>query len=67
MHLTLEVLALAQARWRHIQVDEPIFARKPKDALSFGIEALDRVFHGVLDNVVRTVHMCCGYPDRRQP
>ena len=64
MHLTLEVLALAQARCQHIQVDEPIFARKPKDALSFGIEALDRVFHGVSDNVVRTLHMCCGYPDR---
>ena len=48
MHLTSEVLALAQARWQHIQVDKPIFARKPKDALSFGIEALDRVFHGVL-------------------
>ena len=32
--------------------------------MSFGIEALERVFHGVSGNVVRTAHMCCGYPDR---
>jgi len=62
--LNVEVLALAQAGCQHIQIDEPVFARKPEDAMSFGIEALERVFHGVSDNVVRTAHMCCGYPDR---
>ena len=32
--------------------------------MSFGIEALERVFYGVSDNVVRTAHMFCGYPNR---
>ena len=45
-------------------VDEPVFARKPEAALSYGLDALERVFHGVPEEVVRTVHMCCGYPDR---
>ena len=62
--LNKEVLALADAGCIHIQVDEPVFARKPQDALEFGVENLERVFHGAPDHVVRTMHMCCGYPDR---
>ncbi len=62
--LNKEVLALADAGCLHIQVDEPVFARKPEIALEFGVENLERVFHGVPDHVVRTMHMCCGYPDR---
>jgi len=61
--LNQEVLALADAGCIHIQVDEPLFARKPEDAAAFGYEALERVFHGVPDHVVRTAHMCCGYPE----
>jgi 5-methyltetrahydropteroyltriglutamate--homocysteine methyltransferase len=61
--LNKEVLALADAGCTHIQVDEPLFARKPEDAAAFGYEALERVFHGVPDHVVRTAHMCCGYPE----
>ena len=61
--LNQEVLALADAGCIHIQVDEPLFARKPEDAATFGFEALERVFHGVPDHVVRTAHMCCGYPE----
>lgn len=58
-----EVLALAEAGCRHIQVDEPLFARQVDDALSFGMEGLERCFHGVPEGVTRVVHMCCGYPE----
>ena len=61
--LNVEVLALARAGCRHIQIDEPLFARKPDAALDFGIEHVERAFHGCPEHVTRTVHMCCGYPD----
>lgn len=61
--LNTEVLALAAAGCVHIQVDEPIFARKPDAAMAYGLETLERVFHGVPDDVMRSVHMCCGYPE----
>ena len=62
--LNAEVLALVKAGCKHIQLDEPLFARKSDGALAFGIENVERVFHGCPDSVVRTVHICCGYPDR---
>jgi len=62
--LNREVLALVKAGCRHIQVDEPVFARRPDDALAYGIDNLERVFHGVPEGVTRVSHMCCGYPDR---
>ncbi|NQV46916.1 MAG: cobalamin-independent methionine synthase II family protein [Rhodospirillaceae bacterium] len=62
--LNSEVLVLAEAGCTHIQIDEPLFARKAQEALDFGFENLDRVFHNCPDSVTRTVHMCCGYPDR---
>ncbi len=62
--LNAEVLALAEAGCKHIQIDEPLFARKPRAALDYGMENLERAFHGCPKGVVRTVHMCCGYPDR---
>jgi len=62
--LNVEVLALAEAGCKHIQIDEPVFARQPKNALDYGFENLEKAFHGCPDHVVRTVHMCCGYPDR---
>ncbi len=62
--LNKEVLSLAEAGCRHIQIDEPLFARKPVQALDYGFENLERAFHGCPDHVQRTVHMCCGYPDR---
>jgi len=58
-----EVLALVEAGCQYIQVDEPLFARQVSDALSFGMEGLERCFHGVPKSVTRVVHMCCGYPD----
>ena len=62
--LNAEVLALAEAGCEYIQIDEPLFARKVDEALDFGFDNLERCFHGCPDHVVRTVHMCCGYPDR---
>ncbi len=58
-----EIRALADAGCRHVQVDEPLFARRPEDALAYGFENLERCFHGLPEGVTRTVHMCCGYPD----
>lgn len=62
--LNAEVLALAAAGCRFIQVDEPVFARKPDAALAYGVEMLERVFYGLPEGVTRVSHMCCGYPDR---
>jgi 5-methyltetrahydropteroyltriglutamate--homocysteine methyltransferase len=61
--LNAEVLALAEAGCRHIQIDEPVFARKVPEALEYGLDNLERAFHGCPADVVRTMHMCCGYPD----
>ena len=61
--INAEILALAEAGCRYIQVDEPLFARKPDEALAFGVENLERCFQGVPEGVVRVMHMCCGYPD----
>ncbi|MDD9811452.1 MAG: 5-methyltetrahydropteroyltriglutamate--homocysteine methyltransferase [Gammaproteobacteria bacterium] len=62
--LNAEVLALARVGCRHIQIDEPVFARRPADALQYGIENLERAFHGCPAEVTRALHICCGYPDR---
>lgn len=61
--LNAQVRALAEAGCRYIQIDEPIFARKPQAALDYGVEALERCFHGLPAEVTRVVHMCCGYPN----
>ena len=62
--LNSEIRAIADAGAVHIQIDEPVFARKVDQALDFGFENLERCFHDIPDTVVKTVHMCCGYPDR---
>ncbi len=62
--LNQEVRALADAGCTWIQIDEPVFARRPADALAYGVENLERCFHGVPEGVHRVMHMCCGYPDR---
>jgi 5-methyltetrahydropteroyltriglutamate--homocysteine methyltransferase len=62
--LNREVLALAEAGCRYVQIDEPVFARNPDEALSYGFDNLEKAFHGCPGHVTRVVHMCCGYPDR---
>lgn len=61
--LNQEVLALAEAGCKWIQIDEPVFARNPDKALAFGFDNLERCFEGLPSNVERVVHMCCGYPE----
>ena len=55
--------AWTEAGCTWIQVDEPVFARKPEAALDYGVENLNRCFHGVPKTVNRVMHMCCGYPN----
>jgi methionine synthase II (cobalamin-independent) len=62
--LNREVLALAEAGCKYIQIDEPLFARKPKEALDYGLENIERCWQGVPAGIVKTMHMCCGYPNR---
>ncbi len=62
--LNVEIRALANAGCRYIQVDEPLFARLPDQALDYGVENLERCFHKVPATATRTTHMCCGYPDK---
>ncbi len=61
--LNREVLALAEAGCTQIQIDEPVFARYPQAALEYGVENLERCWHGVPAGVTKTMHMCCGYPN----
>lgn len=62
--LNAQAKALAEAGCRHIQIDEPVFARKPHAALDYGIETLAACFDGLPGDVTRVMHMCCGYPNR---
>jgi len=62
--LNQEVLALAEAGCTYIQIDEPLFARKPKEALAYGLSHIERCWQGVPAEVVKTLHICCGYPNR---
>ena len=55
-----EVKALADAGCKWIQIDEPMLARKPKEAVMYGIKDVEKCFEDV--NVNRVVHLCCGYP-----
>ena len=59
-----EVGKLAEAGCGWIQIDEPILAREPDKAIAYGIENLERCFDGIGADVKRTIHICCGYPDR---
>ena len=61
--LNVEIKALAEEGCTWIQIDEPLFAREPAKAISYGIENLERAFHGVPKRVKRATHICCGYPD----
>ncbi|MGI9350974.1 MAG: hypothetical protein ACR2O3_05385, partial [Rhizobiaceae bacterium] len=40
------------------------FARKPVEALAYGMDTLARCFHNVPEHVTTAVHMCCGYPNK---
>merc|ERR1719348_1684946 len=59
-----ELLGLVKAGCTHIQIDEPVLMRYPENALSFGLDDLDKCLEGIPDTVTKTVHLCCGYPDK---
>jgi 5-methyltetrahydropteroyltriglutamate--homocysteine methyltransferase len=62
--LNTQVRALVAAGCRHIQIDEPMFARQPLKALDWGIAMLEACYEGVnASDCERQMHMCCGYPD----
>ena len=48
----------------HIQLDEPLFARKVDDALNWGIAAAEHCFRNCPKTVCKTLHCCCGYPSK---
>ena len=58
-----QVIALVDAGCKNIQIDEPVMARRPDDALSHGIDQLSTCFDDVPADVNRVVHVCCGYPN----
>jgi len=61
--INTEIKRLVNTGCRYIQVDEPLFARKPSEAIDYGIDNLERCFHGCTKEIVKIVHICCGYPD----
>ena len=63
--INTEIKRLVDAGCKYIQVDEPLFARKPDNALAFGIKNLEKCFEGInQSNVEKITHICCGYPDK---
>ena len=63
--INTEIKRLVDAGCKYIQVDEPLFARKPDNALAFGIKNLEKCFDAVnQSDVEKITHICCGYPDK---
>jgi len=63
--INLELNRLVDAGCKYIQVDEPLFARKPKEAIEYGVENLEKCFDGISNpDVEKITHICCGYPDK---
>jgi len=63
--INVEIKRLQKIGCKHIQVDEPLFARKPQQTIDYGIENLEKCFDGVENSDVEKItHICCGYPDK---
>lgn len=63
--INVEIRRLQEAGCKYIQVDEPLFARKPQQAIDYGIENLEKCFDGIENSGVEKItHICCGYPDK---
>jgi len=62
--LNTEVIRLCESGVKYIQIDEPLFARKVKEAHEYGFRTLEQTLVGVEKHDVHiTVHICCGYSD----
>lgn len=55
-----EILALAEAGCRWVQIDEPNLARFPGEAEGFGFDHLEVMLDGVPDDLHCVVHVCMG-------
>ena len=63
--INVEIKRLQKAGCKYIQVDEPLFARKPQKAIDFGIDNLAKCFEGLENTEIEKItHICCGYPDK---
>ena len=63
--INVEIKRLQKAGCKYIQVDEPLFARKPQQAIDFGIDNLSKCFEGLENTEIEKItHICCGYPDK---
>jgi len=63
--INIEIKRLKEVGCHYIQIDEPLFARKPEQALEYGIQNLEICFDGIENSKVeKIVHICCGYPDK---
>jgi 5-methyltetrahydropteroyltriglutamate--homocysteine methyltransferase len=62
--INTEIKRLVDSGCRYIQVDEPLFARKSSEAIDYGIDNLERCFHGCPKEIVKIAHICCGYPNK---
>ena len=45
-----------------MQIDDPVLVRYPEKALQYGIDYLSKCFADLPNDVFKTVHICCGYP-----
>ncbi|XP_072018697.1 5-methyltetrahydropteroyltriglutamate--homocysteine methyltransferase-like [Amphiura filiformis] len=61
--INAHILQLVEAGCKHIQLDEPVFAREPANALAYGMDNVVLCFQNVGPNVARYIHLCRGYPD----
>eukprot|EP01084_Bolivina_argentea_P253606 426083_1 len=48
---------------KFIQIDEPVFTRKPEMAKDIGFKAMKKCLENVPKYVYKSVHICCGYFD----
>ena len=63
--INVEIKRLQKAGCKYIQVDEPLFARKPQQAIDFGIDNLAKCYEGLENKEIEKItHICCGYPDK---
>ncbi|XP_077977639.1 5-methyltetrahydropteroyltriglutamate--homocysteine methyltransferase-like [Glandiceps talaboti] len=60
--LKSQIKGLVEAGCRHIQIDEPMFARNPDVAVEYGIDHVRKCFDGINTDVQKYIHVCCGYP-----
>ena len=63
--INIEIKRLVEAGCKYIQVDEPLFARKPQEAIDYGIANLEKCFKDMQNSDAEKItHICCGYPDK---